>query len=135
MIRQVLNVSDRMRLDCYSIANSSAGNMESVYYCLRDWVNKYGRVMFVWEKDSVIYGFLVGHSLKKLAQVDNLYVDKRFQRAGIGTELLRAYEEYARKVGAISISLQSRATVQAKNFYIKNGYHQISPSRFMEKTL
>ena len=135
MIRRVFNVSDKMRLDCYAIANSCAGNMESIYYCLQDWVNKDGRVMFVCECNSIVRGFLVGHNIRNLARVDDLYVDRQFQRSGIGTALLRAYEDYSRKNGAGIMRLQSRATKQAKGFYEKNGFRQISADRFMEKSL
>ena len=91
--------------------------------------------MFVCDYNSVVRGFLVGHNIRDLARVDDLYVDRLFQRSGIGTALLRAYEDYSRKNGAGIMSLQSRATKQAKDFYEKNGFRQISADRFMEKSL
>ncbi len=135
MIKQIFNVSDEMRLDCYALANMSDGNSESIYYTIRDLVNKDKHALFVLEDNGTMRGFVLGYLVRDIGRVMRIYVDKRFQRQGIGTALLRAYEEYAQKNGAGRIVLQSRATQQAKNFYAKNGYLQISADRFMEKTL
>ena len=135
MIKQVYNVSDELRVVCYSVANSLVGDADLIYYTIRDLVNKDGHTLFVAEENNSIRGFVMGYMVRDMGRVERIYVDKKYQRQGIGTALLRAYEEYARGHGAGRILLQSRATQQAKKFYIKNGYLQISADRFMEKTL
>lgn len=135
MIRQIENVSDQMRVICYSVANTSVGDADLIYYTLRDSVNKDGQTLFVSENNGCVRGFVLGYMVRDMGRVTRIYVDKKYHRQGIGTALLRAYEDYARNHGARRILLQSRATQQAKNFYVKNGYQQISADRFMEKTL
>ncbi len=135
MIKQIYNVSDEMRLICYTVANSSVGDADLIYYTIRDSVNKDGHTLFVSENNGNVQGFVLGYMVRDMGRVARIYVDKRYHRQGIGTELLRAYEDYARNHGAKRILLQSRSTQQAKNFYAKNGYLQISTDRFMEKTL
>ncbi|MBQ2017454.1 MAG: GNAT family N-acetyltransferase [Alphaproteobacteria bacterium] len=136
MIRHVLNVSDEMRVDCYSVANTSVGDADLIYYTIRDLVNRDGYTMFVSENNNSVRGFVLGHMLNDtMGRVDRIYVDKRHQRQGIGTALLRAYEDYAQAHGAVCVSLNARATVQAKNFYAKNGYIQVAMDRYMEKKL
>lgn len=136
MIRQVLCVTDEMRRGCYSVANTSVGDADLIYYTIRDLVNRDGYTLFVSENNSFMCGFLLGHLVGDNAgRIDRLYVDKRYQRQGIGTALLRAYEEYARIRGVCWISLNARPTVQAKNFYAKNGYLQVCANRLMEKKL
>lgn len=134
MIRRVLNVSDNMRLDCYRIANTSVGDAEFIYYTIRDLVNRDGYTMFVSENNSFVHGFVLGHMIDSAGRVDRIFVDKRYQRQGIGSALLRAYEDYARGQGAKRVTLNARATVQAKNFYAKNGYIKVAMDRYMEKT-
>ena len=87
------------------------------------------------ENNGCVRGFVLGYMVRDMGRVTRIYVDKKYHRQGIGTALLRAYEDYARNHGARRMLLQSRATRQAKNFYVKNGYQQISADRFMEKTL
>lgn len=124
-----------MRVICYSVANTSVGDADLIYYTLRDSVNKDGQTLFVAENNGAVRGFVLGYMVRDMGRVTRIYVDKKYHRQGIGTALLRAYEDYARNHGARRILLQSRATQQAKNFYVKNGYQQISADRFMEKTL
>ena len=124
-----------MRVICYSVANTSVGDADLIYYTLRDSVNKDGQTLFVSENNGCVRGFVLGYMVRDMGRVTRIYVDKKYHRQGIGTALLRAYEDYARNHGARRILLQSRATQQAKNFYVKNGYQQISADRFMEKTL
>ncbi len=135
MIRRVLKVDDSVQLDCYRIANSSVGDADIVYYTIREQVNNDGYVLLVFEDNSGMRGFVLGHQEYNLGHVDRLYVDKRYQRQGIGTTLLEAYEDYAKEYGANRVILCSRASVQAKNFYNKNGYQRIAKNRFMGKNL
>lgn len=135
MIRQVFNVTDNMRLDCYSVANSSVGDAGLIYYTIRDLVNKDGYTLFVSESGTLVQGFVLGHLINGAGRVDRIYVDKRFQHQGIGTALLLAYENWAREHGACKMSLRSRSSVQAKKFYAKNGYQLKAMDNYMEKTL
>lgn len=109
---------------------------------LVDWLNiKYqiesGRaVMFVDELScGSLNGFLVGDVGPSQAQIDALFVDKNFHRCGVGTALLNAYQDYVVKSGGTMISLMSRNTVQAFDFYKKAGFTRLGQSNKMQKML
>ena len=78
-------------------------------------------VMFVDEKENgFLKGFIIGNMDANVAIVDGLFVDKKFHRSGVGSALLRAYEDWARGEGANRIKLRSRPTRQALDFYKKH---------------
>ena len=136
MIRQVYNLTDSMMRDCYYIVSYFMGNASDFYYSVQNKVNSGKSVMFVHEVNGVIKGFLIGAMQgKKVAVINNLYVNADAQRQGIGAALLKAYENYNYVRGVKSFSLMSRPTKQALDFYQKQGYARLGQSNKMIKSL
>lgn len=146
-IQQIFTVSDELLKDCYMITDQTRpGEAVALYHTLRDDVEKRGNIMFVFNGAAFPLGFIKGKILQtpdfKLytpygiqAKIENLYVDKKYQRAGIGHELLRAYEDYCRDKNVSEIILYGAPTVQASSFYAKNGFHKVNANLLMAKSL
>ena len=94
MIRQVEQVSSLMREYCYDIMNRQVGNAGAFYLAIKDMVDTGYWTMFVAEERGFVRGFITGTNYLGRAKIDNLYVDKRFHRQGIGSALIKAYQEY-----------------------------------------
>lgn len=63
------------------------------------------------------------------AQIRYMAVSVARQRRGVGTLLLHALEDRAKRLGAASIVLDARET--ALGFYRKHGYHAIGPGHVL----
>ncbi len=136
MIRQVLSVPDGMALDCFYIMNQFVDVNEMVLGHMRDSVAKGQAVMFVDEKaNGFLTGFLTGRVGDGVGYVQNLYVDKRYHRCGIGGALLDAYQNYCLGNNVRQMTLTTRSTRQAINFYVKNGFVQVAANKLMQKSL
>ena len=135
MIRQVYNLSDKLLLDCYYIVSYFMGDAQNFYYSIKDKVNSGQSVMFVHENAGCINGFVTGHIDGQIAHVDNLYIDAKVQGTGVGTALLRTYENYAKAQNVKNFSLMSRNTARAIKFYEKQGYVRLGMSNKMTKSL
>lgn len=137
MIRRVFLLNKELLWDCFYIANQFVDAAVLASWAqLKHKVDSGQAVLFVDEKDNgFLRGFLLGGMKSNVAVVDNLFVDKRFQRGGVGSALLQAYEDFARSGGIQQIKLQSRPTKQAVEFYAKNGYAKVDFGYNMQKTL
>ncbi len=137
MIRRVFSLRKEMLWDCFYIANQFVdAALLASWAQLKYKVDSGQVVLFVDEKDNgFLRGFLLGGLESNVAVVNNLFVDKRFQRGGVGSALLQAYEDFARSGGIQQIKLQSRPTKQAMSFYQKNGYAKMDFGYNMQKTL
>lgn len=115
--------------------------MRDEFYCLSrgdaafaSGVIKIPQQLFVCAKNQQLLGFIKGefedpgYGSNMWARIDHLFVDSRFHRSGIGSKLLNAYIEYARRANAASVYLYSVNTDQARNFYAKHNF--ISASSF-----
>lgn len=69
------------------------------------------------EKDGIICGFA---DMDSTGYLDRLYVHKDYQGIGIGTKLVAALEESAKKYGVKSF--HTFASITAKPFFEKMGY-------------
>ncbi|WP_026504909.1 GNAT family N-acetyltransferase [Butyrivibrio sp. NC3005] len=93
-------------------------------------------MIFVAEKDYEVVGALIfmirsvasPHQInKKVLFIDTLVVGKKYQRQGIGTQLLDFAKERKSKLGLDSLELQVNArNVNALNMYKKSGFTQKS---------
>lgn len=135
MIRQVEQVSSLMREYCFDIMNRQVGNAGAFYLAIKDMVETGYWTMFVAEERGFVRGFITGTNYLGRAKIDNLYVDKRFHRQGIGTALVKAYQEYVDANGAEVLTVQTRPTQQAIDFYTKNGFERLKSSYLMQKML
>ncbi|MBP3340830.1 MAG: GNAT family N-acetyltransferase [Alphaproteobacteria bacterium] len=136
MIRQVLVVPKGIALDCFYIMNQFVDVNGAILDHICDSVGKGQAVMFVDEKpNGFLTGFLTGRVSDGVGYVQNLYVDKRYHRCGIGGTLLDAYQNYCVGNKVKQIMLTTRPTQQAINFYVKNGFVQTSINKLMQKSL
>ena len=135
MIYRVLEITEKFQQDCSKVVNSAVGNANASCFALQEWLNKYGFVMFVAKENNNISGFILGHQNYDMGCLQSLFVDKKCQRQGIGTALLKAYEEYCVGRGVNRIVFLPPASEQAKQFCLKNGYLMISMGRLFRKIL
>lgn len=135
MIYRVLEITEKLQQDCCKVVNASVGNANASGFALQEWLNKYGFIMFVAEENNNISGFILGHQNYDMGCLQSLFVDKKCQRHGIGTALLKAYEEYSVGRGVNRIVFLPPVSEQAKKFCLKNGYLMISTGRLFRKTL
>ena len=73
------------------------------------------------EDGEVIAGCIAEMYYWNVIYVDILWVDERYRRGGIGTQLLQSVEAAAREKGCNLIHLDT-FDFQAKDFYEKQGY-------------
>lgn len=137
MIRQVYRLDRGTMLDCFYVANQFIDAQNVINWQSLEFTVQAGHsIMFVDESSNgFLKGFLVGNIQSKDAMLDALYVDRKFQRGGVGGALLGAYEDYVRKFGVKQIKLQSRPTKQAIEFYQKHGFQKIGSEYRMQKSL
>ncbi len=137
MIRQVLRLDKTLMWDCFFIANQFVDATTLAAWAeLKNFVDSGKSILFVDEKENgYLKGFLLGNVQTNGAVVENLFVDKRFQRTGVGGALLGAYENFVRACGVRQVKLQSRPTKQAMAFYKKHGYVKIKFDYHMQKSL
>jgi len=72
-------------------------------------------------EEKVIGGVLAVLGYWAGLEISCIWVDKDYQKLGIGSLLLKKAEDEAKKMGAY-ISLLDTFDFQAPDFYIKNGY-------------
>lgn len=137
MIRRVFSIDRNTMMDCFYIVNQFMDAHNAISWeCLQRRVQFEQAIMFVAEKENgYLKGFLVGSVKQNVALIDNLFIDRQFQRSGVGTALMIAYENFVRRYGAKQIVLQSRPTKQAVDFYQKNGFVKINLEYYMQKSL
>ena len=143
-IEQVFNINDSLLLDCFYIVSEFMGDAENFYYSVQHEVNNSKHPMFVCTSGANVLGFVKGRLMfmggvadDKMARVDHLYISRRYQHMGVGSRLLVSYTHYERRTGANQITIKTRMTPQAKNFYQKHGFELINANRVghMQKSL
>lgn len=96
-----------------------AHNVEDLHLPLREIRTK--RFAFVMRKDGEIKAGLAGNLKYTSAFIDTLWVDKSLRKKGIGRDLLRRAEEYARSNNCGVIFLNTLTTANI-SFCEKSGY-------------
>ena len=77
-----------------------------------------------YDNDGNIIGGIIGGTYWGWLYIDILWVDENFRHHGIGSKLLTAAEEEARKRGCHHVHLDTMSW-QAPLFYKKHGYEEI----------
>ena len=127
--------------DCYYIAAQSRHDIaENIYSELgSDFkLQSYSLFAVFGGPRSVLLGFLGGHIVnhESCGYVDWLFVDKKWQRQGIGRALIGAYEQYLKSNGIKNERLVSVETTNAVNFYTSGGFKRVLvDSYLMQKVL
>ena len=71
--------------------------------------------------DGTIYAGLHGHTWAGICEIKTLWIDESERGKGLGSRLLAAAEEEARRRGCRVIHLES-FTFQAPDFYLRHGF-------------
>jgi len=94
--------------------------------------------IFVIEEDKKLIGFLVGSFFNwdtgKTAHLDEIIVKPEFRGKGFGIILIKNFEKYAKKVGAVKILLATNKQARAFHLYLRLGYKEDGVTE-MEKYL
>lgn len=140
-IERIFSVSKNILSNCYCIVDQTRpGEAISLYYSLKNDIEQKNHILFVFNGAYAPLGFIKGNISNAnpdflTANVDYLFVDKKYQRCGIGTSLLNAYEDFCAKNFVQKVSLYSAKTAQARTFYEKHGYILQNANYFMTKNL
>ncbi len=88
----------------------------------------HSRNIFCFEDKNNIVGYIAFRKKNNdTAWVSSLYIDPQSQGKGIGSELLKAVEIFAKEQGCIVVALEThKDATWALNFYEKNGYKIIN---------
>jgi len=105
--------------------------------CLTDADNY---VVYVYEKDQQIAGYLCGRICQKhaaykglRAEIDNMYVTEACRSAGIGSQLIQSFKNWAREKNVnILVVTSFAANTKAAAFYSKNGFEPYSLTQWQK---
>lgn len=82
-----------------------------------------GDIHMAYFHDSKLIGIILLRPQNTVAKMRQVAIDDSFQGKGIGQELVRFFEQYAKEKGFTEIQLHARAT--AVPFYQKLGYEVV----------
>lgn len=91
---------------------------------LDDTVENPGAVFLVAMENGLIAGYGGMHFVLGEFYIDNIAVDKSKRNKGIGTAIIEALENCARKKGGEFITLEVRTSNKAANLYKRLGFEQ-----------
>ena len=137
MIKRVLCLDTKLAHACCDITRlfGFANNLVD-WLAVKYQIESGSAVMFIEEQsDGSLKGFLVGDVGSDKAEIDALFVDKKFHRCGIGTSLLNTYENYVLSCEVGEIKLVPRWTDSVRKFYAKCGYKRIGMDWCFQKSL
>lgn len=88
--------------------------------------NKFAK-FYVATVDDKVIGYLSCWMIEDTVDIINVVIDKKYQHLGFGQALFSKMEEEAKISGCNQIMLEVKENNnQAINFYVKQGYEQIS---------
>jgi ribosomal-protein-alanine N-acetyltransferase len=83
------------------------------------------RILLVAQKDGEVHGFLVGNLAGDDWEIENIVVEARWQRKGLGSQLICEFLDYARENGR-PVFLEVRVSnIAARKLYEKIGFVQV----------
>ena len=82
---------------------------------------------YIYEKNNKIIGFINYDVIYEKAEIEYIYVEKKYRNSNIGTELLNEAMNNMEKRDVESVTLEVRSNNQiAINFYKKNGFKKVA---------
>lgn len=82
---------------------------------------------YIYEKNNKIIGFINYDVIYEKAEIEYIYVEKKYRNSNIGTELLNEAMNNMKKRDVESVTLEVRSNNQiAINFYKKNGFKKVA---------
>lgn len=87
-------------------------------------------IVFVAQDKEKVIGYLAGsiceqmsYKTENFAELDNMYIDDKYRRFGIGTSLISEFKKYCIEKNIQNIQVTAHAqNHRAIQFYIKNGF-------------
>ena len=87
-------------------------------------------IVFIAELDKNIIGYLAGsiseevsYITQSFAELDNMYVEDKYRRIGVGTLLIDEFKKYCKEENIQNIKVTASAkNSRAIKFYMKNGF-------------
>lgn len=82
------------------------------------------------DENNNIVGYLAGntdiktsYNTKSMAEIDNMIVEEKYRKEGLGTRLINKFKEYCLELGIQELKVTaSSKNSNAINFYKKNGF-------------
>jgi ribosomal protein S18 acetylase RimI-like enzyme len=115
--------------DKYRVFYNQPSNLESAKNFLKERFNNNDSVVFAANDNGKLVGFTQLYpsfssvSMKQVWILNDLYVEELYRRRGIANLLMNVAEEYAKKSGAIRVSLATQiSNVTAQTLYEKRNY-------------
>jgi len=87
------------------------------------------------EITAFVFGKLDSYFQGMMFEVSELAVLPDLQRAGVGSEIMRLLEIKLAGYGVVAVSLHTSRNLPAYNFYLKNGYEELTETVTLLKTL
>lgn len=114
-------------------------SIESAEKYLQDYIQTPGFKGFIAEEESELKGFIFGFR-KRWWEGDEFFVNEmcvqiKEQRSGIGTKLLKYLESSLLSEGIENITLLTNRGIPAEEFYEKNGFNVVNRLIFLHKRI
>ena len=114
---------------------------EEVSVSLRDLLSRTDHVVLVAEDDGAVIAW--GHGrinrhieIAQHAELVSLVVTRGSRSQGVGAEIVRAVEQWAREQGERSLRVRSSVVRErAHKFYLREGYTELKQQKTFAKTL
>lgn len=112
-------------------------SMDRAELYLQNYINTPGFIGVLSEQDETVDGFIFGVS-KPLWSGDEFFINEMCvrtdrHRSGTGTKMLQYLERILIKDGITDIALLTNRNIPAEQFYLKNGFEEISRLVFLAK--
>lgn len=118
MIRKI-NYQDLDRV--YELGSKYEKNFKSTYN-LEDYLKKDIYLLYCYEEDNTIKGFIIATLMDFTVEILLIFVDNKYRHQEIGSRLLK----YVEKMGKSTLLEVSIQNTPAYNLYKKMGYQELS---------
>lgn len=148
-IEQISFVSDSLCNVCYYIADRAGGMAQDVERRIQTDININKDILIVHRTaKGELTGFIKGNIDEtsarynisaiqnlKTARIEWIYIDGKFQRQGIGHQLIDGFTNYVQRNGVQAVYAAISDTKQARKFYKKEGFAKVRADTLFYKIL
>ena len=124
-----LKLKREEEVDYFRIIKQKSKKIPEKEYCKEflDLINKRDNFLFIAEENKELLGVINGRIIKygvlRWAEIDILYVLKKFRKKGVGKELINKSQKYAREKKCKKIKLEvNKNNKNALRTYEKEGF-------------
>ena len=132
-LNQKLCAKENKEYDATINSDYSFSKVGEEYFISR--IESENSLVLIAEKGGGAIGYLIGgvaepedyRTVDKIAEVENMYIEKEFQGQGIGTQLDKQFEDWCRKNKVEIIKyVASFGNIEAIQFYKKHGAKEVN---------